>query len=307
MKKFLIFLLLLAGIAWPVVAQSRDSTDYTVDSTRIDSKLIRINRSPLTNQSLLVGNVYFVQPNAGNGTTRWAEGRFLFGRFKDYRLFSGGIFINGVEVGSKIANYLYYGTEITFGPAINFGSQKFSKKHELWGWINAGLKLSSDQGQINQYNSKQKDKSIYLFGGILFKNSLGRGPFFIDKIMVTYQRSLESTRESYWGETRLSDPPTNKGYLKLIGENTFVSLPLNKFGSLRFEPKIIAGVAYEFEGRKTFYTAGVGLTLARRYSQEIVTLQLDAKFNQNFPETIYSAGIMVNLVELGKVLFKKQF
>lgn len=315
MKRF--FFLLLVGMFPPVVAAQSslipdiflaDSTLQNDSTSLIDSSLLKsqenstkVIRSPLTNQSLLVGNSYFTELDKGDGAVRWAEGRLLFGRYKDYHLLSGGVFVNVVEVACKISDYLYYDREIAFGPAINFGSQKWSKTHEIWGWMNAGLKFGFDKGQVGQYNTKQKDKSFYLFGGILFKNSSNLGPFYIDKIMVTYQKYLEGNRESSYGLTELSEPSVDKSYLKVAGENIFCSLPLNKKGTLRFEPKIIGSVMHQVDGDRLYYTTGLGFSLTRKYSQEIATVQAEVKFSKNIPE-VYSVGLMLNIAEVWRAL-----
>jgi len=283
MKKFILLFVIgfLVSIALPVAAQS-----------------------PLTNFSLLGGNIYFTDPGNGDGTARWVETRVLFGRGNDYRLLSGGLFVNYNEVGSKLDSFLYHDQEIAFGPALNFGSQYWSESNEIWGWLNAGLKITWDRGQFQDYDTKQKDKLIYAFGGIMFKNSLGRGPFFIKKFMVTYQQPFESERNAFWEGNPTLDPPANKGYVKLVAENTFVSLPLTPSESLRFEPKITASAAYEFNGQNMIYSAGIGLTLAREYSQEILTLEGGIKVQAN-ARPIYSIGALINVVELGKALLNK--
>ncbi len=283
MKKFILLFVigLLVSAAFPVAAQS-----------------------PLTNFSLLGGNIYFTNPGNGDGTARWVETRVLFGRGNDYRLLSGGFFVNYNEVGSKLDGFLYHDQEVAFGPALNFGSQYWSESNEIWGWLNAGLKIAWDRGQIESYDTEQKDKLLYLFGGIMFKNSLGRGPFFIKKFMVTYQQPLKSERDASWEGNPTFDSPANKGYVKLVAENTFVSLPLTASESLRFEPKITASAAYEFNGSNMIYSTGIGLTLAREYSQEILTLEGGVKFQQQ-TRPIYSVGALINVVELGKAIFSK--
>lgn len=285
MRKFiLIFVGFLVSFSLPVAAQLE---------------------SPLTNFGLYGGNIYFANAN-GDGTARWAEARILFGRGNDYRLLSFGGFVNYNEVGSKFSDFQYFDREWAGGLAMNFGSQYWLSNHEVWGWLNVGLKKSSDHGMINEYETRQNDKLFYSFAGIMFKNAMGRGPFFIQKFMLTYQQPLKSSREAYWEGERTADSAVNKGYFKVVAENTFCSLPLTPSESLRFEPKIIGSANYQFLDQRIIYSLGVGITLARQYSQEVLTLDASIKFDQKAPGNIYSVGILVNFVELAKLAFNKQ-
>ena len=284
MRKFvIIFVGLLVSLSLPVVAQME---------------------SPLTNFGLYGGNIYFANAN-GDGTARWAEARVLFGRGNDYRLLSFGAFVNYNEVGSKFNNFNYFDKEWAGGLAVNFGSQYWLTNYELWGWLNVGLKKTADHGAIDKYESRQNDNLFYSFGGIMFKNALNRGPFFIEKFMFTFQQPLKSSREAYWDAKPTSDSSVNKGYFKVVGENTFCSLPITRSESLRFEPKLIGSATYQFLDQRMIYSLGIGVTLARQYSQEIMTIDANIKFDQKAPGNIYSVGILVNFVELGKAVFNK--
>ena len=260
--------------------------------------------SPLTNFGLYGGNIYFCNQH-GDGTARWAEARLLFGRGNDYRLLSIGGFVNYNEVGSKIDTFLYHDVEWAGGLAMNFGSQYWLDYNEVWGWLNVGLKFTTDHGAIAQYDTKQKDEMFYAFGGIMFKNTMNRGPFFIKKFMLTYQQPYTSTRNAYWEGKATYDTASNKGYVKFVAENTFCSLPITRSENLRFEPKIMGAATYQFLNKRVVYSLGIGVTLARAYSQEIMTIDTGIKFDPVKPGNMYSVGVLVNFVELAKAIANK--
>lgn len=260
--------------------------------------------SPLTNFGLYAGNIYFWNQH-GDGTARWAEARLLFGRGNDYRLLSIGGFVNYNEVGSKIDTFLYHDVEWAGGLAMNFGSQYWMDYNEVWGWLNVGLKFTNDHGAINSYDTKQKDEMFYCFGGVMFKNTMNHGPFFIKKFMVTYQKPYTSSRNAYWEGKATYDTAANKGYFKFVAENTFFSAPLTPSENLRFEPKIIGSATYQFLNKRVVYSLGVGVTLARAYSQEIMTIDAGIKFDPVRPGNMYSVGVLVNFVELAKAIANK--
>lgn len=309
---------IMSLVAWllvlPLGAQTWDSIPGyrpqialpALDSTVVDSTKVRLSEeTPITNQSLLLGGGNFFD-KLGCGSYRYGEFRLLFGREKDSSITAGGLFLNYNDSRSLVDNYLYQGREFAFGPALNFGSRHWSKKKEIWGWVNLGLRFSWDKGSIDKYRSEQTDQMIYLFGGILFKNKLGGGPFFMQKIMVTYQQPVKKERVSSWENEPLTDPPTNKGFVQLKLENTFVSLPLVKKGMLRFEPKIIGQASYRFYDQRVVTTLGLGLSLTRRYSQELVSLEGGIKFKDSPNGPVFYVGVSADLIQIGKALFQKK-
>lgn len=309
---------IMSLVAWllvlPLGAQTWDSIPGyrpqislpALDSTVVDSTKVRLSEeTPITNQSLLLGGGNFFD-KLGCGSYRYGEFRLLFGREKDSSITAGGLFLNYNDFRSLVDNYFYQGREFAFGPALNFGSRHWSKKKEIWGWVNLGLRFSFDNGSIDQYQSEQKDQMIYLFAGILFKNKLGGSPFFMQKIMVTYQQPFRKERVSSRENSPLSNPPTNKGYFQLKLENTFVSVPLIKKGTLRFEPKIIGSGAYRFYDKKLVTTLGLGLSLTRRYSQELISLEGGIKFNESLNGSVFYVGVSADLIQIGKALFQKK-
>ncbi len=263
-------------------------------------------QAPIANFSLMGGNTYFWKPNHGDGTYRWAEARLLFGKENNDKLLSAGVFFNYVEVGSKIDNFLYYDQEYAGGLALNFGSQYATMNNEIWGWLNVGLKYSKDHGQMiihdTLYDTKQNDQSFYTSGGIMLKNAMGDGPFFIKKLLFDFRApTKKGGRHAYWDIYPTPDSLSNKGRIKITLENTFFSKPINMAGTLRFEPKITGSVTNEFADHRNIYSVGLGLTLAREYSQELVTLEAKVHFDPKYGQ-MYSVGVMVSISELAKAI-----
>ncbi len=259
-------------------------------------------QSPIANFSLMGGNTYFFKPNRGDGSYRWAEARLLFGKENDYRLLSAGVFFNYVEVGSKIDSFLYHDQEYSGGLAINFGSQYWMMSNEVWGWLNVGLKYSKDRGQIDLYDTKQTDKSFYMSGGLMLKNTMNEGPFFIKKLLFDFRApTKQGERHAYWDGLPTLDSLSNKGRIKVALENTFFSTPVNMAQTLRFEPKIMGSITNEFSDHRNIYSLGLGLTLAREYSQELITLEGKVHFDPKYG-TMYSVGVMISFSELAKAI-----
>ncbi|MFA5131090.1 MAG: hypothetical protein WC467_01570 [Patescibacteria group bacterium] len=270
--------------------------------------------SPLTNASLMVGNTYFYVPNHGDGSYRWGEARLLFGGRNDYSPISLGVFVNYVEVGSKIDEFLYHDTEWCGGLAMNFGSKYWFPMREFWGWSNLGIKSTKDHGQKNtfngQYDGRQNDQLFYGNIGVLLKNPEMRGPLYMQKLMLTLQSpTRQGQLTAYWDGEKIADSSlniTNKGSFRAVFENTFVTIPLNMAESLRFEPKMMFGAINQFNDHRTLFTAGIGLTLARTYSEELLVIEGNVKFDPKFGNTFY-IGANLNVIELGKALFQKNY
>lgn len=315
-NKIVIFLWLVIGLAIPtltaaqeVLAISAVDSISTMDSVKFDSTVVAPVksqiRSPLTNQSLLVGKGYFFEPK-GDGSYLFGELRLLFGKDRDSTATAFGIFVNVNESVSEMNNFFYNEKAIIFGPALNFGARRWLKFREFWSWLNVGVKFSWDKGHVDLYETQQKDKSFYFSGGALIRGTMNQAPFFMQKLMVELQIPITKEREAYWSDDLLSEGPTNKGYLKLQLENAFASLRVLRNGELRFEPKIVGSINYRFFDQRVIPSLGIGLVLARRYSQELVSIEGGIRFNQTDIGPGYYIGASLNLIEAGRAIFKNK-
>lgn len=308
MKKIIIFLWLVIGLAIPTFTVAQDPQVVGLEDTvRQDSTVMAPTKSqtgsPLTNQSLLVGKGYFFEPK-GEGNYYYGELRLLFGKDKDSTMTTVGAFVNFNESNSNIEKFVYNNQELSFGPALNFGARRWINFREFWSWVNIGIKLSWDKGSVGLYKSSQTDKSFYFSGGALVRGTMNQSPFFMQKIMVEVQVPVQTERLAYWSGNLITEPTSNKGYSKLQLENTFVSLRVQKNGELRFEPKIVGSINYRFFDQRIIPSLGIGLALVRRYSQELICLEGGIRFNQTDIGPGYYIGASINLIEAGKAIFK---
>lgn len=235
---------------------------------------------PLGEGSLLVGNGYFApSDNTGDGTWRYAEGRWLPFGHDSFRL---GLYLSGIEVESKINNFYNHSQEIGIGLAFNFTIQP-GYSYDHYGWINTAWKRVSSTGilsqGINLYENSQNDQMLFIGGGLLFRNLMFDFPFAQQKVMFEFQTTFISEQTERWNGDTLLGVPWNRERFKLQIENGLTPIYLDWGRNLYLMPSVLAVYTYEKGSQTSFYTAGLSLTLAKgEYAYDILTLSYEPKF-----------------------------
>ncbi|HQQ38339.1 MAG TPA: hypothetical protein PK086_02145, partial [bacterium] len=130
---------------------------------------------PLGEGQLLIGNGYFAPANkSGDGTYRYLETRWLpIKNQTDNAKF--GLYLSGIEVGSKISGFKHHSTEIGLGLAANFSLQP-GYQTDRYAWLNLAYKVINSTGSLTKtdgrYENRQEDQMLFLGGGLLFRNIL---------------------------------------------------------------------------------------------------------------------------------------
>jgi len=237
---------------------------------------------PFGEGSLLVGNGYFTPADkSGDGTWRYAEARWLpiKGAFSDTRF---GVYLSGVEVGSKISDFTYHSTEIGIGLAVNFNLQS-GYRNDRYVWLNAAYKFINSTGRLHKqdglYENSQEDQMLFMSGGILLRSLMFTGPFAQQKVMIESQFSVTKEQNAYWNGDPLIGAPWNRERFKLQIENGIAPIYLNWSRSVYILPSVLAAYTYERGSETSFYTIGASLTLAKgEYGYDILTLSYEPKF-----------------------------
>lgn len=237
---------------------------------------------PLGEGQILVGNGYFAPSDkSGDGTWRYAQIRWLPIQ-NQMETAHFGLYLSGIEVKSMINGYLHHSTEFGIGVAANFILAP-GNMSDRYAWLNAAYKVVNSTGKMYQgadlYQNQQKDKMLYLDGGMLFRNIMLQAPFAQQKIMFEIQTALNSTQEARWNTDTLAGIPWSRERFKLQAENGIAPIYLGWSRMTYLMPSIIAAYTYETGNKASFYTIGIGLTLAKgQYGHEILSASYQPKF-----------------------------
>lgn len=237
---------------------------------------------PLGEGQILVGNGYFAPADhSGDGTWRYGEIRWLpIKNQLDNARF--GLYLSGIEVRSKINGFLHHSTEFGVGVAANITLNP-GDLADRYAWINAAYKIVNSEGKMYQgvdlYENRQQDQMIFVSGGLLFRQMMLRAPFAQQKIMLELQTTIKSEQEARWNGDTLAGIPWNRERFKLQGENGIGPIYLSWSHETYLMPTIIAAYTYETGSKTSFYTVGIGLTLAKgQYGHEILSISYQPKF-----------------------------
>lgn len=242
---------------------------------------------PLGEGQLLIGNGYFAPADkSGDGTWRYLEARWLpIKNQTDNAKF--GLYLSGIEVGSKISDFKHHSTEIGVGLAANFSLQP-GYQTDRYGWINLAYKVIHSSGSLvktdGRYENSQDDQMLFLGGGLLFRNMIFAGPFAQQKIMLESQFSIKSEENSRWNGDTLAGLPWSRERIKIQAENGIAPLYLGWSRNVYLMPSVLAAYTYEKGSQTSFYTIGLSLTLAKgQYGYEILTLSYEPQFSAERP------------------------
>ncbi|MDP3837071.1 MAG: hypothetical protein Q8Q67_03140 [bacterium] len=256
---------------------------------------------PLGEGQVLVGNGYYAPSDkGGDGTWRYAQIRWLplSNQMETTRF---GLYLSGIEVKSMINGYLHHSTEFGIGVAVNFTLTP-GNMSDRYAWLNTAYKVVNSTGKMYQgadlYQNKQKDKMLYLDGGMLFRNIILQAPFAQQKIMIEMQTALNSTQTANWNADTLIGVPWNRERFKVQAENGIVPIYLGWSHITYLMPSIIAAYTYETGNKASFYSVGIGITLAKgQYGHEILSMSYQPMFWAKGPR-IDSFQIHLDLVNL---------
>lgn len=242
---------------------------------------------PLGEGQLLIGNGYFAPADkSGDGTWRYLEARWLpIRNHTDNAKF--GLYLSGIEVGSKIYGFKHHSTEIGLGLAANFNLQP-GYQNDRYGWLNLAYKVIHSTGSLTKtdgrYENEQDDQMLFLSGGLLFRDMMLAGPYAQQKIMVEAQFSVKSEENSRWNGDTLAGLPWSRERVKFQAENGIAPIYLDWSRNFYILPSILAAYTYEKGSQTSFYTIGFSLTLAKgQYGYEILTLSYEPKFSAKGP------------------------